>query len=110
IVVEVQYIQNARRSEVATGMSETIGRRPLTITAGCILEEECSTARSLLTVITRGLRLRTRKCGREGLGKERKMNDKSSIVVLDERDLDIIKAETKPSNFPVSKGNFPVSK
>lgn len=38
------------------------------------------------------------------------MNDKSCTVVLDEQDLDIIVAETKPSDFPVSKGNFPVSK
>jgi len=38
------------------------------------------------------------------------MNDKSCTVVLDERDLDIIVAEAKPSDFPVSKGNFPVSK
>jgi len=42
--------------------------------------------------------------------KGKKMNDKSSIVVLDERDFDIIEAEAKPSDFPVSKGNFPVSK
>lgn len=38
------------------------------------------------------------------------MNDKSCTVVLDERDLDIIADEAKPSDFPVSKGNFPVSK
>lgn len=42
--------------------------------------------------------------------REEKMNDKSCTVVLDEQDLDIIVAETKPSDFPVSKGNFPVSK
>jgi hypothetical protein len=54
--------------------------------------------------------LRIRKCALERLGKGRKMNDKSCTVVLDERDLDIIEAETKPSDFPVSKGDFPVSK
>jgi hypothetical protein len=38
------------------------------------------------------------------------MSDKSGTIVLDERDLHIIESETKPGDFPVSKGEFPVSK
>ncbi|HEX6933445.1 MAG TPA: hypothetical protein VF162_14965 [Streptosporangiaceae bacterium] len=40
------------------------------------------------------------------------MNDKTSIVELDEQDLLIITAgsNAKPGDFPVSKSDFPVSK
>jgi hypothetical protein len=40
------------------------------------------------------------------------MNDKSNTVVLDDQDLYIIEvaAGAQPGDFPITKGDFPVSK
>jgi hypothetical protein len=40
------------------------------------------------------------------------MNDKSNTVVLDDQDLYIIETATSalPGDFPIIKGDFPVSK